>query len=220
MAFKGSPGTGKTTVARLFAEILQMEGLLLNNSVVEVGPTDLIGQHLGDTGPKTRNVCERSRGGILFIDEAYQLCRKNQVNGGDQYGMEAITELIKFMEDDRDTIVILAGYADEIEYLIEKGNPGLSSRVTNNFVFGNYNPDILSSILFNKLNEFSLTDEFKDEMRKIIQNQYNKHKDEKTWGNARTMENYATDIFKIYLNKCKSDNQIGVDCIPRYLIEN
>lgn len=220
MAFKGNPGTGKTTVARLFAEILQMEGLLLNNSVVEVGPTDLIGQHLGDTGPKTRGVCERSRGGILFIDEAYQLCRKNQVNGGDQYGKEAITELIKFMEDDRDTIVILAGYADEIEYLIEKGNPGLSSRVTNNFVFGNYNPDILSSILFNKLNEFSLTDEFKDEMKKIIQNQYNEHKDEKIWGNARTMENYATDIFKIYLNKCKSDNQIGVDCIPKYLIEN
>ncbi|MBR2368627.1 MAG: AAA family ATPase [Paludibacteraceae bacterium] len=220
MAFKGSPGTGKTTVARLFAEILQMEGLLLNNSVVEVDPTDLIGQHLGDTGPKTRSVCERSRGGILFIDEAYQLCRKNQVNGGDQYGMEAITELIKFMEDDRDTIVILAGYPDEIEYLIEKGNPGLSSRVTNNFIFCNYNPDILSSILFNKLNEFSLTDEFKDEMKKIIQNQYNKHKDEKTWGNARTMENYATDIFRIYLNKCKSDNQIGVDCIPKDLKEN
>lgn len=213
MAFLGNPGTGKSTVARLFAEILRQEGLLTNSNFVEVGPADLIGEHLGQSGPKARSEFERARGGVLFIDEAYQLCRKDQLNGGDQYGKEVITELIKFMEDDRDTVVILAGYTDEIRYLIKKGNPGLHSRVTNEFIFEDYTPDILFDILLQKLSEHKMSDDFKIEMRQIIENAYD-HRGETEWGNARTIEKYAADIFKNFLKKYKAKGIIGCDCIP------
>lgn len=219
MAFLGNPGTGKSTVARLFAEILRQEGLLTNSNFVEVGPADLIGEYLGQSGPKARGQFERARGGVLFIDEAYQLCRKGQLNGGDQYGKEVITELIKFMEDDRDTVVILAGYTDEIRYLIKKGNPGLASRVTNEFIFEDYTPDILFDILLQKLSEHKMSDDFKIEMRQIIENAYN-HRGENEWGNARTIENYAADIFKNFLKKYKAKGVIDCDCIPADLRHN
>ena len=217
MAFLGNPGTGKTTVAGLFAEILRQEGLLQNSNFVVVGPSDLIGQYLGQSGPKARSQFERARGGILFIDEAYQLCRKDQVQGGDQYGKEVITELLTFMENDRDTIVILAGYTDEIRYLIHHGNPGLSSRVTNEFIFEDYTPDVLFEILLNKLNEHELTEEFKAKMREIIEYKY-QHRVQKDWGNARLMENYAVEIFRLYLTKHRGKGVIDVDCIPVNLL--
>lgn len=219
MAFLGNPGTGKSTVARLFAEILRQEGLLTNSNFVEVGPADLIGEFLGQSGPKARSQFERARGGVLFIDEAYQLCRKGQLNGGDQYGKEVITELIKFMEDDRNTVVILAGYTDEIRYLIKKGNPGLASRVTNEFIFEDYTPEILFDILLQKLSEYEMSDDFKTEMLQIIENAY-EHRGETEWGNARTIENYAAAIFKNFLKKYKAKGVIGCDSIPADLCHN
>ena len=215
MSFLGNPGTGKTTVARLFAEILRKEGLLTNSNFVEVGPSDLIGEYLGQSGPKARGQFERARGGVLFIDEAYQLCRHGQINGGDQYGKEVITELIKFMEDDRDTVVILAGYTNEIRYLIQKGNPGLASRVTNEFLFKDYEPDVLFDILLNKLGEFEMSDGFKMEMKKIIQEKYDNRNNE--WGNAREIENYAKAIFQNFLLKNQAKGIIDEDCIPEDL---
>lgn len=213
MAFLGNPGTGKTMVARLFADILRKEGLLSNSNFVEVGPSDLIGEYLGQSGPKARGQFERARGGVLFIDEAYQLCRKDQVQGGDQYGKEVVTELLKFMEDERDTVVILAGYTDEIRYLIKKGNPGLSSRVTNEFIFGDYEPNVLCSILFKKLDEMEMSDRFKTCMRQIVFYKY-EHRNPKEWGNAREIENYAKEIFQNYLVRHKAQGMIDVDCIP------
>lgn len=213
MAFLGNPGTGKTIVARLFAEILRQEGLLSNSNFVEVCPSDLIGEYLGQSGPKARSQFERARGGVLFIDEAYQLCRRDQLHGGDQYGKEVITELLKFMEDERDTIVILAGYTEEIKYLIKKGNPGLSSRVTNEFFFNDYEPDVLFDILLQKFGEHKLSDEFKAKMRDIIGILY-EHRNPKEWGNARTIENYAKEIFQNYLVKHKAQGMIDTDCIP------
>lgn len=217
MAFLGNPGTGKTTVARLFGEILLNEGLLTSNNFVEVKPTDLIGQYMGQTGPLARKQFERARGGILFIDEAYQLCRRDQVTGGDQYGKEAITELITFMEDDRDTIVILAGYTDDIRYLIQHGNPGLPSRVTNEFIFEDYQPDVLFDILMKKLHEFQLSDNFKVTIRQVIDYLF-LHRKPKEWGNARVMENLASDIFRIFLSKHNAEGIIGIDCIPETLL--
>lgn len=215
MAFLGNPGTGKTTVARLFAEILRKEGLLTNSNFVEVGPSDLIGEYLGKSGPKARGQFERARGGVLFIDEAYQLCRQGQLNGGDQYGKEVITELIKFMEDDRDTVVILAGYTNEIRYLIQKGNPGLASRVTNEFLFKDYEPDVLFDILLNKLGEFEMSEGFKIEMMKVINERYRNRNNE--WGNAREIENYAKAIFQKYLLMNQAKGIIDEDCIPEEL---
>ena len=219
MAFLGNPGTGKTTVAQLFAEILRQEGLLSNNNVVVVGPSDLIGEHLGESGPKARRQFERARGGILFIDEAYQLCRRDQVQGGDQYGKEVITELLTFMDSDRDTVVIFAGYPDEIRYLLQHGNPGLGSRVTNEFIFEDYEPDVLYQILLNNLGEYELSDEFKTDMLEIIEYEY-KHRKQKEWGNARVMENYALEIFRIYLTKHNGQGIVDVDCIPERLLKD
>lgn len=218
MAFLGNPGTGKSTVARLFGEILLEEGLLLNNNFVEVSPDALIGQYVGQTAPKAKKEFERARGGVLFIDEAYELYKKGKDSGGNQYGQEAITALIKFMEDDRDTIVILAGYTDEIRYLIKYGNPGLTSRVTNEFIFEDYEPDVLFDILLKKLEGHEISDDFKTNMRQIINYEY-EHRT-KEWGNARTIENYYTDIFRNYLVKHHAQGIVDTDCIPNYLLKD
>lgn len=218
MAFLGNPGTGKSTVARLFGEILREEGLLLNNNFVEVGPDDLIGQYVGQSAPKARAQFERARGGVLFIDEAYELYKKGK-DGGNSFGQEVITALIKFMEDNRDTVVILAGYTEEIRYLIQFGNPGLKSRVTNEFFFEDYEPNVLFNILMNKLSECQLSQEFKVKMRQIIDYEY-LHRDKKEWGNARDIENYAADIFRSFLVKHDAKGVIDVDCIPDNLIKD
>ena len=215
MAFLGNPGTGKSTVARLFGEILREEGLLPNSNFVEVSPDDLIGQYVGHSALKARGQFERARGGVLFIDEAYELYKKGY-GGSNTYGEQVITALIKFMEDDRDTIVILAGYTDEIRYLIQNGNAGLKSRVTNEFIFNDYEPQVLFDILLSKLGEHELSEEFRNRMHQIIHYEFN-HRDKKTWGNARIMENYAEDIFRIYLNRHRAKGVIDVDCIPDYL---
>ena len=219
MAFLGNPGTGKSTVARLFGEILRLEGLLPNSNFVEVSPDDLIGEYVGHTAPKARAQFERARGGVLFIDEAYELYKKGKDGGGNQFGQEAITALLKFMEDDRDTIVIMAGYTEEIRYLIKNGNPGLSSRVTNEFEFEDYGLDILFSILQKNLRGHEMTEEFQSNMRKIINYAY-EHRSKREWGNARTIENYASDIFRMFLNKHDAMGAIDVDCIPDYLMLN
>lgn len=218
MSFLGNPGTGKSTVARLFGKILQEEGLLLNNNFVEVSPEALIAEYVGQTAPKAQKEFERARGGVLFIDEAYELFKKGKEGGGNQFGQEAITALIKFMEDDRDTIIILAGYTDEIRYLIKYGNPGLQSRVTNEFIFEDYTPDILFDILLQKLYGHEVSDDFNTSMRHIINYEY-EHRN-REWGNARTIENYYTEIFRNYLVKHHAEGVIDTDCIPDSLMKD
>ena len=218
MAFLGNPGTGKSTVARLFGEILREEGLLPNSNFVEVSPADLIAGFVGQTAEKAQSQFERARGGVLFIDEAYELYKQDK-GGSNTFGEEAITALIKFMEDDRDTIVILAGYTDEIRYLIQNGNAGFRSRVTNEFMFKDYEPQVLFDILLSKLKEHELSDEFKSKMRQIIDYEH-EHRDKKRWGNAREIENYAEDIFRGFLNKHNAEGVIDIDCIPDYLAKD
>jgi AAA+ superfamily predicted ATPase len=184
---------------------------------VEVSPDELIGEYVGHSAPKARAQFERARGGILFIDEAYELYKRGKEGGGNQYGQEVITALIKFMEDDRNTIVILAGYTDEIRYLIKNGNPGLPSRVTNEFIFNDYEPEVLYNILLSNLRGFEMTEEFKDNMRQIINYEY-EHRNKNEWGNARVIENYASDIFRLFLNKHDAKGIIDVDCIDEKLL--
>lgn len=219
MVFLGNQGTGKTTVAQLFAKILLKEGLLINNNFVEIGPADLIGQYLGSSGQKARDQFERARGGVLFIDEAYQLYRKSQANGGNQYGQEVLTELIRFMEDDRDTIVILAGYTEETRYMIENGNSGLSSRVTNEFIFKDYEPNVLYQILLNCLCDFEMSDSFKKKILQIINHEYKKNK-HSSWGNARTIETFSEKIFRNYLINHDAKGIIDIDSIPNEFLLN
>jgi probable Rubsico expression protein CbbX len=126
MSFTGNPGTGKTTVALRMAEILHRLGYIEKPKVVSVTRDDLVGQYVGHTAPKTREVLKRARGGVLFIDEAYYLYRPENER---DYGQEAIEILLQVMEAERDDlVVVLAGYRDRMETFF-RSNPGMGSRV-------------------------------------------------------------------------------------------
>ena len=149
MALMGNPGTGKTTVARLFCEILHEEGLLSKGQFVHVTPFDLIGQYIGETETKTRTVCESAIGGVLCIDEAYALMAKYDAGHG--YAQEALNVLIGFMTstDANDTVVMFAGYTDEVKLLMDT-YPGLKSRINYEFIFEDYTNDELTEF-FHKM---------------------------------------------------------------------
>lgn len=144
--FTGNPGTGKTTVARLYAQKLHEIGLLKKGHLVEVDRTGLVGQYVGETAIKTLKVCQSALDGVLFIDEAYSLYKKNDGSNCEDFGCEAISTLLKFMEDYRDRIaVIVAGYPKEMNTFIQS-NPGLASRFNNYIHFEDYSVEDLVNI--------------------------------------------------------------------------
>ena len=135
MSFTGNPGTGKTTVAMRMAQILHRLGYVRKGHLVAVTRDDLVGQYIGHTAPKTKEVLKRAMGGVLFIDEAYYLYRPENER---DYGQEAIEILLQVMENQRDDlVVILAGYADRMETFF-RSNPGLSSRIAHHLDFPDY----------------------------------------------------------------------------------
>ncbi|MGH8180884.1 MAG: CbbX protein [Steroidobacteraceae bacterium] len=143
MSFTGNPGTGKTTVAMRMAEILHRLGYVRKGHLVAVTRDDLVGQYIGHTAPKTREVLKRAMGGVLFIDEAYYLYRPENER---DYGQEAIEILLQVMENQRDDlVVILAGYRDRMETFY-RSNPGMSSRIAHHIDFPDYTPEELSEI--------------------------------------------------------------------------
>jgi probable Rubsico expression protein CbbX len=135
MCFTGNPGTGKTTVALRMAEILHRLGYVRKGHVVSVTRDDLVGQYIGHTAPKTKEVLKKAMGGVLFIDEAYYLYRPENER---DYGQEAIEILLQVMENQRDDlVVILAGYKDRMDTFFQS-NPGMSSRIAHHLVFPDY----------------------------------------------------------------------------------
>jgi probable Rubsico expression protein CbbX len=143
MCFTGNPGTGKTTVAMRMADVLHRLGYIARNHVVAVTRDDLVGQYVGHTAPKTREVLKRAYGGVLFIDEAYYLYRPENER---DYGVEAIEILLQVMENDRDKlVVVLAGYRDRMDEFFRL-NPGMSSRVAHHIDFPDYSIDELLAI--------------------------------------------------------------------------
>ncbi len=143
MSFTGNPGTGKTTVALRMAQILHRLGYVRKGHLTAVTRDDLVGQYIGHTAPKTREVLKRAMGGVLFIDEAYYLYRPENER---DYGQEAIEILMQVMENQRDDlVVILAGYKNRMDTFF-RSNPGMSSRIAHHIDFPDYSVDELMSI--------------------------------------------------------------------------
>jgi probable Rubsico expression protein CbbX len=167
MSFTGNPGTGKTTVAMKMASILHGLGYVRKGHLVAVTRDDLVGQYIGHTAPKTREVLKRAMGGVLFIDEAYYLYRPENER---DYGQEAIEILLQVMENQRDDlVVILAGYKDRMERFFSS-NPGIASRIAHHIDFPDYSEEELFAIaeLMLERIQYRLSDEAAAALREYI----------------------------------------------------
>jgi probable Rubsico expression protein CbbX len=168
MSFTGNPGTGKTTVAMKVAEILHRLGYIEKNKVIAVTRDDLVGQYVGHTAPKTKEVLKRAYGGVLFIDEAYYLYRPENER---DYGVEAIEILLQSMENERERlVVVLAGYKDRMDNFFSS-NPGMSSRVAHHIDFPDYTADelLLIARLMVKKEEYEFGPGAEDALRAYLE---------------------------------------------------
>lgn len=188
MAFTGNPGTGKTTVARLVAEIFYSIGYIKENKLVTCSAKDLVGQYLGQTAPKTAGKCQEAYNGVLFIDEAYQLI-PGDGSSHNMYNEECVNELIQQMENNRDKlIVIFAGYTREMQEFMEKANSGLKSRIGKVIEFPDYTMDELMAIFYGllKKNGFRITEGADRKVREILED---RRQNTRLFGNARDVRN-------------------------------
>ena len=184
MSFTGSPGTGKTTVALRMAELLHRLGYLRKGHLVAVTRDDLVGQYIGHTAPKTKEVLKRAMGGVLFIDEAYYLYR--QENERD-YGQETIEILLQVMEQERENVVvILAGYKDRMDQFFQS-NPGMGSRIAHHIHFPDYSLDELVAIGDLMLAEQQY--ELSDEARSAFRDYLDRRMTQPRFANARSVRN-------------------------------
>ena len=198
--FSGNPGTGKTTVARILANIFKELGILKSGHLVETDRSGLVAEYVGQTAVKTNKIIDSALDGVLFIDEAYTL-----VGGQNDYGKEAIATLLKRMEDDRERlIVILAGYSKEMEEFINS-NPGLRSRFNRDILFPDYTPSELFDIfqLNASKNEYVINEEANQYLKKkldiVVQNK------QKDFGNARYIRNYFELAIEHQANRLAAD---------------
>ena len=201
MIFKGNAGTGKTTVARLLAEIYYNLGYIKNNKLVEVQSQDLIGEFLGQTGPKTQAVIESALDGVLFIDEAYSIMEHNGTNAS--YSAECVATLLKAMEDYQGRLIIIfAGYTEEMRRFRDL-NPGLKSRIGYEIDFPDYSIDELLQIYDKKVEEKGFKSD--SEARKKVENILINAKNVDNFGNGRFVENI---VQKIIIEHAKQTKEI------------
>lgn len=184
MSFTGNPGTGKTTVALRMAEILHRLGYVRKGHLVAVTRDDLVGQYIGHTAPKTREVLKRAMGGVLFIDEAYYLYRPENER---DYGQEAIEILLQEMENHRDDlVVILAGYEDRMDRFF-RSNPGLSSRIAHHIAFPDYTSTELLAIADLMLEQMQYT--LSANAKLTLQEYIERRQGQPHFANARSIRN-------------------------------
>ena len=184
MSFTGNPGTGKTTVALRMADILHRLGYVRKGHLITVTRDDLVGQYIGHTAPKTKDVLKRAMGGVLFIDEAYYLYRPENER---DYGQEAIEILLQVMENQRDDlVVILAGYRGRMDRFFE-ANPGFRSRIAHHLDFPDYSADELLAIvdLFLAEQSYRLSEDAKAAMHSYVERRMK----QPHFANARSMRN-------------------------------
>lgn len=205
--FTGNPGTGKTTVARILAAIYRNLGILKKGHLVETDRSGLVAEYVGQTAVKTNKIIDSALDGVLFIDEAYSLVQ----GGGNDYGQEAISTLLKRMEDDRNRlIVVLAGYSEDMNRFIDS-NPGLQSRFNRYIHFSDYSADELKQIFMLNVekNQYLLEPEGEELLTKIL-NFAIEHKD-KNFGNGR----YVRNLFE----KTIQNQAIRLSCQPNITAE-
>jgi probable Rubsico expression protein CbbX len=184
MAFTGNPGTGKTTVALRMAGILHRLGYVRKGHLVAVTRDDLVGQYIGHTAPKTKDVLKRAMGGVLFIDEAYYLYRPENEK---DYGQEAIEILLQVMENQRDDLtVILAGYTERMHTFFQS-NPGFRSRIAHHVEFPDYSDEELLLIAHKMASEseYKLTDGAREALKEYIA----RRRRQPNFANARSLRN-------------------------------
>ena len=206
MSFSGNPGTGKTTVALRMAELLHKLGYVRKGHLVTVTRDDLVGQYIGHTAPKTKEVLKKAMGGVLFIDEAYYLYRPENER---DYGQEAIEILLQVMENNRDDlVVILAGYKNRMNTFFES-NPGFRSRIAHHIEFPDYStPELLDigSSMLDQLNYY-LTKSAKDAFIEYI----NLRKEQPHFANARSIRNALDRVRLRQANRLFKENNGLVD---------
>ncbi|MCI9084190.1 MAG: AAA family ATPase [Bacilli bacterium] len=194
MVFSGNPGTGKTTVARLLADILYSMGYIKNNAVVEITPQACIAGYVGQTAIKTKGILDTYRGGLIFIDEAYGF-NNDEENG---FAKDAIVEIIKEMEK-KETVFVFAGYKNQMKEFIDI-NPGLKSRIGYTIDFNDYSADELFQMFKKKINDSNLKLDFdaEDEFKKLL----DKTNIENS-GNGRLVDNLYNKILLEHATRTK-----------------
>lgn len=197
MVFKGNPGTGKTTVARIFGKLFKELGILPKGHIIEVERADLVGEYIGHTAQRTREQIKKALGGVLFIDEAYSLAR----GGEKDFGKEAIDVLVKAMEDHKNNLIlILAGYKDEMDWFL-RTNPGLRSRFPLHIDFPDYSVTELLDIakVMAKERQYYFTADAFNELEKILRKKtflgYCKN------GNARLVRNLLEKSIRLQASR-------------------
>jgi ATP-dependent Clp protease ATP-binding subunit ClpA len=214
LVFTGSPGTGKTTVARIVAQMYQAIGLLPGGQLVEVDRSTLVAGYVGQTALKVQEAINKARGGVLFIDEAYAL----SADRGAGYGDEAISTLVKAMEDQRDSLaIIVAGYEEPMKEFIGS-NQGLKSRFQNTLPFADYKTSELLDIFKVIASGYKIT--LNDEVIKAIEKYFDEVKPSGEMGNARYVRNLFEKMYLNLSNRAASDGNIELHELVEFGVED